>query len=443
MDREPKNRAERNNMEQNTMFPKREERVKLESGRRNRPRQTRPPQPQQPESLVERVQGFVLESISSIRRSIAQRTQQQGQPPQGQRPQSQRPQGQRRPVQQHEWIPDETFMERMERLWHERKGDLPLANRGIPKQVFGGVGVIILILILYFSFAFPNGTEVMIDGTRIGILEERNVSAEDIITIVEEQLVTSVGATVQINETITTEPIHISSKDQKDVSTEEYLFPKVRNLVTYQVDAASLYIDGKKEFSVATEEQLNSILEEIQSPYLSEGVDLEVSFVETVKVTKEFVDQEEIIATVDALALLQTVRMVTGEYVVQQGDALYNIAVNNNTTVEEILSLNPGMTIDTGIYVGEVLNIMIAEPKLSVKTIELQEYTTIEPKEYEYQYDSSIASGQKQVLQQGRAGQKVSVIQVTRINGFVVSEEEISKEIITEPITEIIVEGTG
>ncbi len=403
-------REKRDLEEQNTIFPKREERVSLGETERKRPRQNR---------------------------------QQQSKSRFGKRPPKPKTQPQR-PVQEHEWIPQEGLVDRLLRMWDEKKGDLPWAGKGIPRWLFGVVGILILTIVVYFSFFFPNGTEVLMDGNRVGILEQRNVTAEEIITIVEEQLATSVGATVQINETITTENLHISSSDEKDVGTEEYLLPKIRNMVTYGVDAAVLYVDGRKELAVATEESLNSILEEVQSPYLTDiGENVVVSWVENVKVTNEFVDMGEILSASDALAALQTVRWTTGIYTVKQGDALYAIAINNNTTVEEILSLNPGLTIDSGIYVGEELVMMISEPKLSVKTVETQEYTMVEPKDYEYQYDSSLATGQKQVLQQGRAGQKLSIVEVTRINGFVVSEEEISKEIIVEPITEIIVEGTG
>lgn len=430
LDREKKNLEE-----QNTIFPKREERVSLGETERKRPRQNRNQQPKK--------ERFVLPKLPKLQRpERQQKPERQQRPPQPQRqPQQQRPQ---RPPQQHEWIPDEGLFDRLVRMWDEKKDDLPWMHTGIPKWVFGAVTILLLSIILYFSFAFPNGTEVLLDGNRVGILEQRNVTAEEITIIVEEQLATSVGAVVQLNETITTENIHISSSDKKDVGTEEYLIPKIRNMVTYQVNAAVLYVDGRKELSVATLDSLNSILEELQSPYLVDiGENVTVSWVETVKTAEEFVDMEEIISASDALATLQTVRWTTGVYTVQQGDALYTIATKNNTTVEEILSLNPGMTINSSIYVGEELNMMISEPKLSVQTVELQEYTMVEPKDYEYQYDSSMATGQKQVLQQGRAGQKLSIVEVTRINGFVVSEEEISKEIIVEPITEIIVEGTG
>nr|WP_305145023.1 G5 domain-containing protein [Anaerotignum propionicum] len=134
--------------------------------------------------------------------------------------------------------------------------------------------------------------------------------------------------------------------------------------------------------------------------------------------------------------------MVTGTYTVVSNDALYKIAQKYECSLEDLLKLNPGMTVQTGIHVGQVLNVPISKPKISVKTIETQVLTTVEPKTYEYQTDNTQPKSYQKVKQQGRAGQKKSTIQITRINGFVQEEKEISKEIITQPVPEIIVRGT-
>jgi peptidoglycan endopeptidase LytF len=46
-----------------------------------------------------------------------------------------------------------------------------------------------------------------------------------------------------------------------------------------------------------------------------------------------------------------------GTYTVQAGDTLYRIAVRHETTVEEMLDLNPAITDPAMIYVGQVLNV--------------------------------------------------------------------------------------
>lgn len=309
------------------------------------------------------------------------------------------------------------------------------------RMMLGMAGVILLILL--FAGLRKNGTEVFVAAESVGILEGRSVKAETIIDTIETQLEGTVGSAVQINEEISAKRIHIWGSRKKDISTMDYLIPKIRNMITYKVDAAIIMIDGGKSVVLPTEEAANKVLDQVKAPYLpAEGVEVTTTWVEKVEVKKEFVDSEEILSEEDAVTSLQATTTVTGTYTVKSGDAFYKIAQTCETTVEEILKRNEGMTINTPIYVGQVLNVPVEKPRLSIKTIETQVLTTVEPKTYEYRTDANQSKAYQKVLQQGRAGQKKSTIQITRVNGFVEEEKEVSKEIITEPVPEIIVRGT-
>ena len=111
-------------------------------------------------------------------------------------------------------------------------------------------------------------------------------------------------------------------------------------------------------------------------------------------------------------------------------------------TLEEVIAANPGMTITTPIVVGQTINVTEQKPMVSVKSVETQVLTMVEKKTYETQYDDTKPASYQRVIQQGRDGQKKSTIQITRVNGLVTEEKEVSKEVIQEPVTEIIVKGT-
>lgn len=310
------------------------------------------------------------------------------------------------------------------------------------KQMLFGVGFIIILIIL-FLFVRKNGTEVFVGSESVGVLEGRSVQAETIVNTIESQLAGIVGAEVKLNEEIKTERIHIGGSQKKDICTMEHLIPKIRNLVTYKVNAAIIMIDGGKGVVLANEEQAKHVLDGVKKPYLpAEGVEATVEWVEAVTVATDFVDSEEVLSESDAVSVLQSTTTVTGTYTVQSNDALYKIAQNYECSVEDLMKLNEGLTIETGIRVGQVVNVPIKKPKVSVKTVETQVLTTVEPKTYEYRSDTTQPKSYQKVIQQGRAGQKKSTIQITRINGFVQEEKEISKEIIAEPVPEIIVRGT-
>ena len=304
---------------------------------------------------------------------------------------------------------------------------------------------IVVILFIVFLFVRKNGSAVFIAEEQVGILEGRKVTAEELTTTLESQLESTVGSKVKLNEEIKVEGIHIGSKNQKDVCTMEHLLPKMRNMVTYKVEAAIITVDGGKTAILANKEAAEAVLQQVQTDLMPEGgvaEDAEIGWQEKVEIVNEFVESTEILEQEDAVAILESTTEATQSYPVQSGDAPYLIASEFKTTVEKLIELNPGADISKGIRVGQVINVPVQKPKVSVKTVETQVLTAVEPKTYETQYDDTKPSSYQKVIQQGKAGQKKSTIQITRVNGVVIEEKEVSKEIIQEAVPEIIVKGT-
>ena len=303
---------------------------------------------------------------------------------------------------------------------------------------------ILVVLFIVFLFVRKNGSAVFINEEQVGILKGTDVTAEYLTETLEGQLESIVGSKVQINEEIKVEGVHIGSRNEKDVCTMEHLLPKMRNMVTYKVDAAVITVDGGRAVVLANQEQANAVLTQLQTELLpTEGVaqDAEIGWVEVVKIVNEFVESTEILEKDDAVAVLKSTTEVTQSYTVKSGDALYLIAQEYKTTVEKLIELNPGTDLGT-IRVGQVINVPVQKPKISIKTVETQVLTAVEPKTYQTKYDDTKPSSYQKVIQQGKAGQKKSTIQITRVNGVVIEEKEVSKEIIQEAIPEIIVKGT-
>ena len=317
-------------------------------------------------------------------------------------------------------------------------------GRKLNRNVLYLIGIVVLLFIV-FLFVRKNGSAVFINEERVGILEDTKITAEELTKTLESQLEGIVGSKVQINEEIKVEGVHIGSKNKKDVCTMEHLLPKMRNMVTYKVEAAIITVDGGKAAILANQEAANAVLEQLKTELLPEGgipEDAKIDWVEKVEIVSEFVESTEILEQEDAIAVLKSTTETTQSYTVQSGDALYLIASEFKTTVEKLLELNPGADLNKSIRVGQVINVPVQKPKISIKTIETQVLTAVEPKTYQTQYDDTKPSSYQKVIQQGKAGQKKSTIQITRVNGVVIEEKEVSKEIIQEAVPEIIVKGT-
>lgn len=326
-----------------------------------------------------------------------------------------------------------------------KKPGRPGGKRRLPPRKAVILAAAAVLLVILYILVRKNGTAVFVAEESVGILKGRSVKAEEIIQTVEGQLESLVGTKVKLNEEITTKGVHIGSKNQKDVCTLEHLLPKIRNIVTYKAEAAVIMVDNAKAAVLPNREAAEAVLLQVQTDALPEnGVseDAQLSWVENVQVVDELVESSELITQEEAVVLLETRTEATQTYTVQTGDALYLIALEFETTIEKLNELNPDENLIRGIRAGQVITVPVQKPRISVKSVETQELMAVEPKTYETRYDDSKPSSYQRVIQQGRAGQKKSIIQITSINGIVTEEREISKEIVTEPVPEIIVKGT-
>lgn len=358
-----------------------------------------------------------------------------------------------------------------------------------PKQA--GIGILIVVLLIVgFALFHKNGAEVFVGENSMGILSDTSITPEQIVQNLEAQLAAEVGTNVKINEEITVERLHVSGERKKDVCTMEYMLPKLKSAVTYKVEASVIFVDGGAVAPLATKAQAEEVLQQVKDTYYpsqqtaestndaaattdtaqttdttdandtttadnetsetnettTEGTtttsNAEISFVESVEIQTQFVNSAEILSVEDAFAKLTSTTPVTTTYAVQSKDTLAKIAAEFDMTLEEVIAANPGMTISTPIVVGQTINVTEQKPMVSVKSVETQVLTMVEKKTYETQYDDTKPASYQRVIQQGRDGQKKSTIQITRVNGLVTEEKEVSKEVIQEPVTEIIVKGT-
>lgn len=163
--------------------------------------------------------------------------------------------------------------------------------------------------------------------------------------------------------------------------------PKLRNAVTYKVEASVIFVDGGAVAPLATAEEAQQVQDKLKEPYLplDENSNAEISFVENVTVENQFVDSAEILSVDDAVAKLTSTTPVTTTYTVETGDNAGKIAAKYDMTLEELYQMNPDAK--KAVVIGQTLNVTVQKPMVSVKSVETQVLTSVEPKQYETQYD--------------------------------------------------------
>lgn len=129
------------------------------------------------------------------------------------------------------------------------------------------------------------------------------------------------------------------------------------------------------------------------------------------------------------------------KYTVQPGDCIGCIAQKFDISPEVIYERNKWIKNDE-ITIGDVLDLTVLKPQVTVETIEnITEMETIEPI-VEVQKNANMRAGQSKVIREGQSGKKRVVYKLVRQNGYLMSEELISEEVLVPSVSSIVMKGT-
>lgn len=167
----------------------------------------------------------------------------------------------------------------------------------------------------------------------------------------------------------------------------------------------------------------------------------EVGFVEDVAVNSVDIEPEQI---VDEETLYKTIAEGSTKptkYIVQEGDCVGCIAQKFDITKQTIYDNNPWIK-DDKITIGDELDLTVRLPEITVRTteqiVELSEIAI----PIEYVKNDQIREGETKVIQEGAVGSQKLTYSIVKENGYSITEELVSKEIVKEAVPKIIEKGT-
>ena len=110
-------------------------------------------------------------------------------------------------------------------------------------------------------------------------------------------------------------------------------------------------------------------------------------------------------------------------------------------SLSDLEKANPGVNSER-IQIGQVINLIVPKPLISVKTVET--ITFIEKAEFDQkvEFSSSMYKDETSIRVKGIYGEKEVVADVTKVNGIETGRTILSEKMIKEPKTQIIVKGT-
>lgn len=277
---------------------------------------------------------------------------------------------------------------------------------------------------------------VTVDGVTLGTVAEPAVF-EEIVDRVETRAAHILGHDYTLEQDVEYSFALTQKGELSPAATfETYLFNHVGDVMKSYV----LSVDGQLIGAAMDREVLDSMLSELSAPYINENT-VAVDFVEDVTISYEFIasDVEQDVAHMNEV--LTSTNEGEATYTVVSGDTYSGIAYANNMSVDELMALNPGASLNS-LMVGDVLTVQKIIPFLSVQTVEAVEYDQEIECPVEYVNDSTMYQGNTKTLQAGTPGVAHVTAEVTYVNGYEESRLVTSSTTIREATTTIVAVGT-
>lgn len=313
-----------------------------------------------------------------------------------------------------------------------------------PKPIALTILGILLIAIAIWALVHKNAQEVYVGDKPVGIIQlkdEKIKTPEDLANAAISNLEKNTGSIVEVNEEITFKPVR-ASKDEIipiSVATE-----KVAKNFTFKVEAAIITINGQEAVIVKNKEEANKILNSIKNKYVNTKLKqvAEPTFLENVKVEDKYVAEKDILSNEVALQTLTSNKEQGKEHEIKKGDTLFELAIKNDMTLDEILKANPNLTETTPLKIGSKVNLIVPVPVISVITYDEATYNMPISKTVETIPNNKEYKTYKKVIKQGKNGTKQVTAKITRINGIEEKRDILQEKVLVEPIAEKVEVGT-
>lgn len=197
---------------------------------------------------------------------------------------------------------------------------------------------------------------------------------------------------------------------------------------------------------IATKDQAQHVLELVAGHFVPESSNRQLvstEIIDDVEICSQEVSPEEVIDVDSAVALILQGGEKIETYVVSRGDSLWSISRSANVSQSELREANPALAESDILHTGQALNLVKAEPKLSVRTVanvfakESIQYST------SYKGTSSLWYYQSKTSQNGVKGKREVTYEVEYLNGIEMGRAATASRVVSQPVTRIVQRGTS
>ncbi len=303
----------------------------------------------------------------------------------------------------------------------------------------------LIILLALGSFHYQNSQVYVVSagGHELGVVED----AREIDFFVEE--LTEEYSTLYSMDLEFTKKITMIKELRPDCEPDpETVRKRIRQIGSFLADAYMIKVDGKPFVPVASEDDLDQVVEALKDEYTGEceratAKVLDFIVAENLDLQEIRVEPEQVFTAAEAASLLKANGSKAPLIMADAG--LFEDRLNDlhlPSILEHEFNSAPSH-LEVVVPGSEPVTEKTPVEDITVSVKSLEEVTEIEPIPYstEYIYDDDMLISEKEVKEVGSDGEKEIVYQVERENGIEIERKVISEKVIKEPEPQVEIKG--
>ncbi len=287
--------------------------------------------------------------------------------------------------------------------------------------------------------------DVTLDGQSLGYTDDPPAVRQGLQDALDFRRLID-GYEVSLEESLEFE--QITSSSLPELMTVGRIRARIEEVGTFVTHAVVIEVGGNEIGVVRDMVSAEALLDEIQREHLEAREGAEGVFVESVEILEEVVLRRHPVdpSVVRSPDLVRSI-LVRGtdkvvEHQVARGDTAWGIAKAAGLTVEELQKANPGSGDLSLLRPGDQVNLVVADPYITIRTEEVHTYPRYLPFPVETRSDSNLWPWERRVDQAGQRGEVEVVARIVRESNAEVEREVLSETRVSDPVTHIVTHGT-
>lgn len=281
---------------------------------------------------------------------------------------------------------------------------------------------------------------IFVDGQEIGTVRERE-TIDIAIKKIKGDYRNKYGTDSVVTSSI--EVIDTNANDSELISNVK-LNSVLKSKLDIKAQGYSISVNGQSIGVLKTKAEADELINDVKN-YFTEKYEqdqiISANFNEDISIEPVTIELSEID---DKNKLFEYILIGTDEkivYTVESGDTYWDIAIKHNMTVDDLMAANPEAN-ENRLMPGDELSLIVPKPFINVNI----ERTLVAEEKIKYESETEKVSymytDEKKIKKAGVYGKANVEYIITEQNGVEIGRKEVSREVISQPQTEIVLVGT-